>query len=1249
MIKGWLSKIVGGGAPEVPADVPAEWAERLAKAVAVLNELEHGDKRPNLANDVLRYVFQGEAVGVLHDLAKLYSPAQKLRLFGNYGLDKPFDSEIYAQIHQVPLPVILRWARVLTAAAKAQQPNFAIEALREHTWLEVLLAHAAGDSLNSYAAVRTPANYLTAELLERLCVEAGAAPHLLLTACFTITGDPRYFRNDRQKMVANLRDYSAYAEQHAEQLRPLLLPEGVPQRLHVLTMLAPLEPQVLARFAFELTQLATATAKQVRAAAEPVVIKCGASAVPELRKLASKGKPEQRLQALRILHALAKHANDAALAVETRELASQDAAPSIRALLSEWDAVAGSTTPGDAPSVQAMAAVELPKIDWGAPLSASCWAAIDTLWREIDEAVVRHNEQLRKRHEAAVASGNSYQLYLIDRPTDVLRQELRAYLESSAPTRKSKHSENYYVWRQQSAAFARFAAAEGVTPVVLARVLMFFDCLGRYEGYLDREAVATFNAMYAARKRPTLLELAEILKGLKRDGGALIHNICTSGRWSMPLATEWDDADVWPFLAHYLPKVIELVTTASAGGWDFDRSALFRSIGRFPTPPPQLVNALFDVALGTSKKDRVAAQDALASMPGKEARIVNALADGKSETRTVAAEWLGRLRYQDAIPALEKALAKEKHDLPKSAILSALQLLGQPIEKYLDRAALTAEAAKSLAKGVPKDLEWFPWSAIPEVRWAKDGAAVPSDVLRWLLVQAVKQKSPEPSVLLQTYAAMFEPRDRERFGQFVLDTWLREDARPIASEDAMQRAKAQATSMHGYMQRSPQYFQNDPNFGRSIEELTAIYFKSYAKLPIGSAVNSKGLLAVAAACAGERAAAPTGRFLKDWYGTRAAQGKALIAMLAWIEHPSATQLMLSIGSRFRTKSFQEEATKQAEALADRKGWTLAELADRTIPSAGFDETGTLELNYGMRVFEAKLLPDFKVELYNPEGKKIASLPEPRQDDDAELAKEAKKAFSAAKKEIKSVVDLQTDRLYEALCTERDWPADDWVRYLNQHPIMRKLVQRLVWMETRDGQTLNVFRPLDDGSLSDCDDNAITLNADTRIRLAHDSLLEPDQVARWQQHLVDYEVVPLFQQLGKGLYDLPADKRNADAVTDFEGHMIEAFALRGRALKLGYTRGAPQDGGWFFSYDKRFPTLGLIASIEFTGNGLPEENRNVALQNLTFSAMSEGAYSDTRLPLGKVPRILLSECFNDMRLIAAEGTGYDADWQKKSGY
>ena len=93
--------------------------------------------------------------------------------------------------------------------------------------------------------------------------------------------------------------------------------------------------------------------------------------------------------------------------------------------------------------------------------------------------------------------------------------------------------------------------------------------------------------------------------------------------------------------------------------------------------------------------------------------MIRALSDGKAEVRALAAQWLGRLRHEAALPALEAAVAKEKQDVALGAMLDALQALGQPVEKYLDRDALAGQAAKAVAKGLPKDLDWFPWDGLP--------------------------------------------------------------------------------------------------------------------------------------------------------------------------------------------------------------------------------------------------------------------------------------------------------------------------------------------------------------------------------------------------------------------------------------------------------------------------------------------------------------------------------------------------------
>ncbi len=310
----------------------------------------------------------------------------------------------------------------------------------------------------------------------------------------------------------------------------------------------------------------------------------------------------------------------------------------------------------------------------------------------------------------------------------------------------------------------------------------------------------------------------------------------------------------------------------------------------------------------------------------------------------------------------------------------------------------------------------------------------------------------------------------------------------------------------------------------------------------------------------------------------------------------------------------------------------------------------LELSYGERSFTAVLLPDLTLELRSPEGKKIASLPNPRQSDDEDQAKEAKKALGRGKKELKAIVELQTERLYEALCTERSWSFDDWDRYLAHHPVVRHLAQRLVWAATTERRGRRGVPPARRRHPHRRRRQRRSRVApQARVRVAHDSNLGDEAVEQWQRHLADYEVTPLFQQFGKGTFELPEERGADHEVTDFRGHLLEAFALRGRATKLGYTRGGTEDGGWFYTYEKRFPTLGMASVIQFTGNFLPEENRTVALTALSFERHGHDGTGTSTMRLGDVPPVLLSEAWNDMRLLAGEGSGYDPDWEKKVEY
>jgi hypothetical protein len=415
---------------------------------------------------------------------------------------------------------------------------------------------------------------------------------------------------------------------------------------------------------------------------------------------------------------------------------------------------------------------------------------------------------------------------------------------------------------------------------------------------------------------------------------------------------------------------------------------------------------------------------------------------------------------------------------------------------------------------------------------------------------------------------------------------------------------------------------------------------------LNSGTETKGVLALAARASSAVAADRVRSYLKN-HGSRTSQASSLLEVLAGIGDPVTLQVVISAATRLKQKGVQKFAGELITKVAETHDWTLDELADRTIPSAGFDDDGVLTLPCGegddAKTYEARVTADLGVALRNPAGKDVSSLPSGQ--DEASAA--SKKQLATTKKELKQIATMQSARLYEALCAERTWTADDWVRHFHAHPVMRRLVERVVWLGIdANGTMAGAFRPTAEGDFTDASDNAVDVTRFARVRVAHGTLLDQAQGKAWEQHLADYEVKPLFAQFGRSLLRVAPEDAGKTAIEDRKGWVTDAFTIRGAATKLGYERGPALDGGFFNEYRKSFMSAGLAAVVEFTGNGLPEQNVPAALISLKFErAAGPGRYGGT-VRLRDVPPVLLSECWNDYRAMAAKAV-YDPNWEKVS--
>lgn len=1209
-------------AAAAPAITSAEWPAALTALLAPAADADGRLTEAASLADIARYITTGEPAGLPATLGK-HPALSKLLLENSSTTWKRALDPVYAHVASIDPALLVRWGEIV--ANLLENPYYwggALLVPARARWAEALMHQMIGWS--RLWPERPLYRHVTSAVFENALAADGLPPSTLVVAAFATPLEHHRHTEICALSVGALSDLSDAVLRYADLILPHLAPTDVNQRLHVLALLAPLSAAALKPFAAPLAELSCATSKQVNSLAQGLAWKVIDDVVPVLREIAPKQKPDQRVQALRFLDDIARRRNDALLRDFVHDTARADKATSVQALITEWEA-------REAAAQGPVNAYTVPVITWSLPDDAALTALLDPFWHDIDDAIDKGNARAaQESHRAPPFTAQT-------------RQDLRDYLSSATPDTTATFKLHHIAEKAVYAALEQIPQRDGASLVLLLKLYRYFGLLVNHAGWLGWHLTDNVEKLRRRTGQPAMLEYAIALSELNVPTDKLLYAFGHVRERIRP--GDRPAEDLWPFFAHYLNAVVHGLKWNVQNYPTADHSARFRAIGLLPQVPPELVAWLLEVALTGPKAQRGPARAVLARLPQRDGHVIAALSDGKADVRAAAAGWIRDLALEAAVPALEKAAKTEKQDAAKGALLETLISLGRSTAPFVDRKALAKEAEKAWAKGAGKDLEWFDWDALPTITWADTAEAVDPVLIRGMVIQAAKQKTPEPHALLRQYCAMFEPRSREVLGQHLLDAWITEDTRPIDKAQATRAAQESARNTHQFMAQYPQYYTGNPQLNYTVEQLYEALLPKYLKQPSGSAIASKGILALTAACANGGAVPVVARYLKDYYGTRAAHCKALIAMLAWIPHPTAVQLLLAVGNRFRTKGIQEEAALQVDALAERRGWTVAELADRTIPAAGFDETGSMTLSYGERAFTARLQPDLTIQLQDETGKTLTALPDPRKDDDEALAKESKKSWSDAKKTVKTTLTQQTDRFYEALCTQREWPFEDWNRYLLQHPIARHLVESLVWAVVDGSDIKATFRPLGDGSLTDVDDNPVTVADSAKIRVAHAFTLPAELAARWQQHLSDYKVMPLFPLFGRGVYRLPAEQQQAQELKDFEGHVLQNFTLRSRAQKLGYAR-ANHGESWFTDYTKTWRGLGITATIEFSGSSFPEENKPVALLSLKFER-AEGDFHES-LTLGEVPGLLLSECYQDLRQLAGEGKGFDVEWRKTCG-
>ena len=399
----------------------------------------------------------------------------------------------------------------------------------------------------------------------------------------------------------------------------------------------------------------------------------------------------------------------------------------------------------------------------------------------------------------------------------------------------------------------------------------------------------------------------------------------------------------------------------------------------------------------------------------------------------------------------------------------------------------------------------------------------------------------------------------------------------------------------------------------------------------GAEAKTKWAMYFAAIYGGDEAINCLTDYIKEWskqsLNMRVALAVKAVNAVALNGSSYALMTVDNISRKYKSRAVRAAAVDALANAAKQLGLTTQELADKIVPDMGFDEKMCRTFDFGSRKFSVYLTPQLDIEIFEGE-KKLKNLPKIGVNDDPALAEKATADFKEMKKQMKTVVDAQKQRLEYVLMLDRKWTAAAWKALFVKNPLMHCFAIGLIWGIYENGCLKTSFRYLDDGSFTNSDDDEIELSEVMQIGLVHPLELTEHEKEAWLEQLDDYKIIQPFDQLRRKVYKVAEIDKNKTACEIFKNTEITNTTLVNRMTKAGWYKGQAQDAGFFYEFirndisgkekdpDGKLINIGMTAELKFSGTYIGYyEIEDVTVEELYFR-LPDAAYNDN-MKLGDV--------------------------------
>jgi Domain of unknown function (DUF4132) len=368
---------------------------------------------------------------------------------------------------------------------------------------------------------------------------------------------------------------------------------------------------------------------------------------------------------------------------------------------------------------------------------------------------------------------------------------------------------------------------------------------------------------------------------------------------------------------------------------------------------------------------------------------------------------------------------------------------------------------------------------------------------------------------------------------------------------------------------------------------------------------------------------------------------ACIVSLGRIGSPEAVAVLQQLQVGTKHNGFRKRIAAALTVAATASGLTPDQLVERTVPTGGLREDGTVDLTAGTLSARGSIDDDLKVTVaWKAAGRWAARPPTGASVHDV-------KALRRQAKELRDVLGAERRRIEGLLATGRTWGVTDWRRYYLDHPVTGRLARRLIWRVVGSHGVTTTGVPTSTSLLRTLDGEG-PLPATGTVTLWHPATAITDEVSAWRSWLLDHEVRQPFKQAFREVYLLtPAERETGTYSNRFAAHVLryqQLYSLfKERTWVTNYL--GPYDGGYEGRARHEFPDAGLTAVFEhFAADADAGQDRAelCTTDRVWFFATADRARA--AVPLERVPPLAFSEAMRDVDLfVGVTSIALDPNW------